>query len=165
MRRLSYDGRDIPVDESDLHVPQITTRDVDRGDAPHFLLKEITEAPASFRKTLRAKIVERDGVLDVRLPAETLPDRVLQALRAGAITRVLVIGQGTAAIAGQSLVLALRGAITGSAITVESMLATELSGFGLAPDMSDTLVVAASQSGTTTDTNRTVDLARRAARS
>ena len=40
------------------------------------------------------------------------------------------------------------------------MTATELSGFGLTGDMSDTLVVAISQSGTTTDTNRTVDLAR-----
>ena len=40
------------------------------------------------------------------------------------------------------------------------MAATELSGFGLSDDMSDTLVVAISQSGTTTDTNRTVDLAR-----
>src|SRR4029434_5896297 len=32
--------------------------------------------------------------------------------------------------------------------------------FGLGADMSDTLVVAISQSGTTTDTNRTVDLVR-----
>jgi glutamine---fructose-6-phosphate transaminase (isomerizing) len=40
------------------------------------------------------------------------------------------------------------------------MPATELSGFRLDDDMSDTLVVAISQSGTTTDTNRTVDLAR-----
>ena len=40
------------------------------------------------------------------------------------------------------------------------MPATELSGFGLDDDMSDTLVVAISQSGTTTDTNRTVDLVR-----
>ena len=40
------------------------------------------------------------------------------------------------------------------------MAATELSGFGLDDDMSDTLVVAISQSGTTTDTNRTVDLVR-----
>ena len=40
------------------------------------------------------------------------------------------------------------------------MLATELSGFELRADMSDTLVVAISQSGTTTDTNRTVDLVR-----
>ena len=55
VRRLSYDGRELPVDEGDLQVPQITTRDVDRGDAPHYLLKEITEAPASFRKTLRGQ--------------------------------------------------------------------------------------------------------------
>ena len=45
-------------------------------------------------------------------------------------------------------------------LRVEAALATELSGFGLRDDMSDTLVVAISQSGTTTDTNRTVDLAR-----
>ncbi len=160
IRRLSYDGRELPVDEGDVQVPQITTRDVDRGSAPHYLLKEITEAPASFRKTLRAKIVERDGLLDVRLPPETMPAAVLDGLRSGAIRRVLVIGQGTAAIAGQSLVQALRGAIAGSAVTMEAMLATELSGFGLTPDMNDTLVVATSQSGTTTDTNRTVDLAR-----
>jgi len=160
IRRLSYDGRELPVDESDVHLTQITTRDVDRGDAPHYLLKEISEAPASFRKTLRAKIVEREGLLDVRLPAETLPENVLQALRSGTIRRVLVIGQGTAAIAGQSLVQALRGAIAGSPVTMQAVLATELSGFGLTPDMSDTLVVATSQSGTTTDTNRTVDLAR-----
>jgi glucosamine--fructose-6-phosphate aminotransferase (isomerizing) len=43
---------------------------------------------------------------------------------------------------------------------VQALPATELSGFGLADDMSDTLVIAISQSGTTTDTNRTVDLVR-----
>ena len=43
---------------------------------------------------------------------------------------------------------------------MDALPATELSGFGLADDMSDTLVVAISQSGTTTDTNRTVDLVR-----
>src|SRR6185503_18387977 len=45
-------------------------------------------------------------------------------------------------------------------LTVEVVLATEFSGFGLTDDMRDTLVVATSQSGTTTDTNRTVDLVR-----
>jgi glucosamine--fructose-6-phosphate aminotransferase (isomerizing) len=43
---------------------------------------------------------------------------------------------------------------------VSALPSTELSGFGLDDDMGDTLVVAISQSGTTTDTNRTVDLAR-----
>ena len=45
-------------------------------------------------------------------------------------------------------------------LRVEALPATELSGFGLRADMGDTLVVAISQSGTTTDTNRTVDLVR-----
>jgi glucosamine--fructose-6-phosphate aminotransferase (isomerizing) len=43
---------------------------------------------------------------------------------------------------------------------VVALPATELSGFSLVDDMSDTLAVAISQSGTTTDTNRTVDLLR-----
>jgi glucosamine--fructose-6-phosphate aminotransferase (isomerizing) len=43
---------------------------------------------------------------------------------------------------------------------VETHCATELSGFHLRDDMADTLIVAVSQSGTTTDTNRTVDLVR-----
>ena len=41
-----------------------------------------------------------------------------------------------------------------------SIPSTELSGFKLSTDMSNVLVVAISQSGTTTDTNRTVDLVR-----
>jgi len=157
---MSYDGRDIPVSDGDLQTAQMTTRDVDRGDAPHYLLKEISESPGSFRKTLRAKIVDTDGRLEVRLPDETLTPAVLARLRSGDVRRVLVIGQGTAAIAGQSLAHTLRGALAGHPVNVEAVTATELSGFGLADDMRDTLIVAISQSGTTTDTNRTVDLAR-----
>ena len=63
--------------------PEITTRDVDRGDAPHYLLKEITEAPESFRKTLRGKLVERRRRLDVRLSPAVLARR---AARAGCAT-------------------------------------------------------------------------------
>ncbi|HWS45080.1 MAG TPA: SIS domain-containing protein [Acidimicrobiia bacterium] len=160
VRRMSYDGRELPVTAPDLHDTQMTTRDVDRGDAAHYLLKEITEAPASFRKTLRAKIVERDGRLDVQLPAEAMPAAAVERLRSGSIRRVLVVGQGTAAVAGQSVAHALRGALGDRPVAVDATTATELSGFGLGADMRDTLVVAISQSGTTTDTNRTVDLAR-----
>ena len=160
VRRWSYDGRELPIDVSELHQAQITTRDVDRGQAPHYLLKEITEAPASFRKTLRAKLIEADGRLAVRLSPETLSPAVVERLRSDTIRRVLVIGQGTAAIAAQSMAQVLRRATANLRLTVEAVTATELSGFGLAADMSDTLVVAISQSGTTTDTNRTVDLSR-----
>jgi glutamine---fructose-6-phosphate transaminase (isomerizing) len=160
IERLSYDGTPLPVGEADLAEAQITTRDIDRGSFPHFLLKEITESPDSFRKTLRGKIVERDGRLVVRLPDDALPAEVRASLRDGGIRRVLVIGQGTAAVAGQAMAAALAQFCPDMAMRVEALPATELSGFGLRQTMADTLVVAISQSGTTTDTNRTVDLVR-----
>jgi len=159
MRRLGYDGRAQPVTDSDVVVAQVTTRDIDRGDAPHYLLKEITESPASFAKTMRGKIVEEDGRLRAAVGQQALPDEVAARLAAGTITRVRVIGQGTAAVAGQSMAAVLDGLCAGG-LDVDAVTATELSGFGLRLDMSDTLAVAISQSGTTTDTNRTVDLLR-----
>jgi glucosamine--fructose-6-phosphate aminotransferase (isomerizing) len=158
--RWAYDGTVIPVLEDDLAEAQITTRDIDRGDSPHFLLKEIGEAPASFRKTLRGKLVEIDGRPDVLLGDDVLSPEVRAALANGSITRVLSIGQGTAAVAGRALLEGLAAFAPSASITVESVLATELSGFHLSESMDDTLVVAVSQSGTTTDTNRTVDLVR-----
>jgi glucosamine--fructose-6-phosphate aminotransferase (isomerizing) len=159
LKRCRYNGSEAPVGDADVVKAEITTRDVDRGGFEHFLLKEITEAPDSFRKTLRGRIVAgADGLLGVRLGEETLPPALVAALSEGRITQVLVIGQGTAAVAGQAVADAVRQCLTGFA--VQALPATELSGFGLVDDMSDTLVVAISQSGTTTDTNRTVDLAR-----
>ncbi len=161
IERWSYDGTPLPVAADDLTAPSITTRDIDRGAHPHFLLKEITEAPSSFRTTLRGKLVaEPDGTLAVHLPDSSVPADVRADLTAGRITRVVVVGQGTAAVAGQSLAVVLADLVAHTPLRVEAALATELSGFGLRPDMSDTLVVAISQSGTTTDTNRTVDLVR-----
>jgi glucosamine--fructose-6-phosphate aminotransferase (isomerizing) len=158
--RQAYDGTPLPVTEADLHRAQVTTRDIDRGDHPHFLLKEISEAPTSFRKTLRGKLVDRGEGLTVELGEDVLSSAVRDALRSGRIERVQVIGQGTAHVAGQSLAAALVDAAPDGRLRIEALPATELSGFGLRPDMSDTIVVAISQSGTTTDTNRTVDLAR-----
>ncbi len=79
--------------------------------------------------------------------------------RAATIRRVLCIGQGTAAVASQS-VAALLARLSHDQLDIDPITATELSGFHLRPRMDDTLVIAVSQSGTTTDTNRTVDLAR-----
>jgi glucosamine--fructose-6-phosphate aminotransferase (isomerizing) len=159
IRRLAYDGTPLPVTEDDLVRAEVTTRDIDRGHSPHFLLKEMTEAPDSFRKTLRGKIIEQDGLLRAELGPRALPAAVAARLADGSIRKALVIGQGTAAIAGRAMAELLEG-LAGDRLDVDSLTATELSGFRLQPDMRDTLVVAVSQSGTTTDTNRTVDLAR-----
>jgi glucosamine--fructose-6-phosphate aminotransferase (isomerizing) len=159
--RVSYDGTDLPVTADDVQTAQITTRDIDRGAYPHFLLKEVVEAPGSWHKTLRGHVVEGpDGLLSASLGDETIPQSVADRLRSRAIERVVVIGQGTAAVAGQSLALTLGALTDATDLRVEATPATELSGFGMRPDMSDTLIIAISQSGTTTDTNRTVDVAR-----
>ncbi|MDA3014579.1 MAG: SIS domain-containing protein [Actinomycetota bacterium] len=159
IRRLSYDGTEMPVGATEVQVAEVTTRDIDRGDAPHFLLKEISESPTSLRKTLRGRIVDADGHLVARLDERSLPRVVRERLATGAIRRVRVIGQGTAAVAGQSTA-AILDELCAGALDVSSITATELSGFHLRPNMSDTLAIAVSQSGTTTDTNRTVDLLR-----
>jgi glucosamine--fructose-6-phosphate aminotransferase (isomerizing) len=159
IRRLGYDGRELPVAAGGLTRASITTRDIDRGDAPHFLLKEISEAPRSFTKTLRGKIVERAGLLAADVGELTLPPAIAARLADGSITKIRVIGQGTAAVAGQGAA-ALIDTMCAGAVDVDAVVATELSGFGLRLDMRDTLAIAVSQSGTTTDTNTTVDLLR-----
>jgi glucosamine--fructose-6-phosphate aminotransferase (isomerizing) len=154
---FSYDGTPIPLTQNVVATAEVTTRDIDRGDSPHFLLKEIGEAPRSFRKTIRGRTDEVGGLLVPDLDELTLPQAVRDRLANGSITRIRVIGQGTAAVAGTSLVPVLTS-LLGSSIHVEALTATELSGFAMETDMSDMLVIAVSQSGTTTDTNRTVDL-------
>ncbi|MCU1396928.1 MAG: glmS [Acidimicrobiales bacterium] len=159
IRRISYDGTELPISADEVVTAEVTTRDIDRGASPHFLLKEISEAPNSFRKTLRAKIVEHDGLLRASVGDRAMPPEIVERLRNGGIRRVLVIGQGTAAVAGRSVATTLDVLVEGG-LDVDPIVATELSGFGMRLDMSDTLVIAVSQSGTTTDTNRTVDLVR-----
>ncbi|MFY9343660.1 MAG: SIS domain-containing protein, partial [Planctomycetota bacterium] len=160
IQRVAYDGTALPVADGSLTRGTVTTRDIDRGEFRHFLAKEIAEAPLSLQKTLRGRIVRVADRLQVALPPASLPTAVANALRTGTTRRILVIGQGTAAVAGQAVAAAITDALARTTIAVQALPATELSGFALRDDMRDTLVVAISQSGTTTDTNRTVDLVR-----
>ena len=153
----SYDGTPMPLTHSNVATAEVTTRDIDRGDAPHFLLKEIGESPRSFRKTIRGRTADVGGRLVPDLDEFTFPASIASKLASGSIRRIRVIGQGTAAVAGTSLIPVLTSLLD-SSIQVEAITATELSGFAMQTDMSDMLVIAVSQSGTTTDTNRTVDL-------
>jgi len=160
LQRQAYDGTTLPVTQKNLARAAVTTRDIDRGEFRHFLQKEIGEAPSSLQKTLRGRIVKTKGKLRAVLPEASLPPAVVEALAKKTTKRVLVIGQGTAAVAGQAVAAAIADALAPSGIHVAATPATELSGFGLTDDMRETLIVAISQSGTTTDTNRTVDLVR-----
>ena len=75
------------------------------------------------------------------------------------IKRVLFIGQGTAAVAGVAVSVFMEKLFAGR-LHVSAMKATELSGYRMTDRLDDCLIIAISQSGTTTDTNRTIDMAR-----
>lgn len=90
----AYDGSVIDIAADRVQTAEVTTRDIDRGDAPHFLLKEITESPRSFSKTLRGRVGEVDGMYVPELDETTLPASVRERLANGSIRRIRVIGRG-----------------------------------------------------------------------
>lgn len=148
-----------PIEPKELRIAEVTTRDLELGPATHYLQKEIYEAPSSFRKTLRGRLRYRTPEPTVSLSATSLPSDVRKRIRSGDLREVFVIGQGTAAVASRG-VAQLMYAAAGDQLAVTALPASEFSAWRLRPDMTQACVVAVSQSGTTTDTNRSVDLAR-----
>lgn len=140
----------------------ITTRDINRASFEHYLLKEINESTRSVKKTLRGRLsLNADqSQAQLFLPEDSLPQALRRRLRESQVQEIMVIGQGTAAIAASAIADLMREYLGRKGLLVSAMKATELSGFHLNRLDSSVLIVAVSQSGTTTDTNRTVDLAR-----
>jgi len=163
IRAFFYDGTPLPLGGHSIRKAEITTRDIDRGDYPHFFLKEITESVLSVRKTLRGRYrFERDGAGErviFNLGEDVIPGRIKEDLQCGRIRRIVAVGQGTAAVAAHAVADAMERCLAGSGIRVEGKVASELSGFCLKNDLHDTLVIPITQSGTTTDTNRAVTMA------
>jgi len=151
-------GEEVPLTWA-LQTTAVTSRDLSLGNYEHYLDKELHDVPESLRRTLRDRIARHNGRLRVALPDSSLPPHVRKRIAAGAITQVVVVGQGTAAVAAQGIAHIV-GLIAGARLHVSVFPATEFSAWYLRRDMSDTLVVAVSHSGSTTDTNRAVDLAR-----
>ncbi|TWB75611.1 glucosamine--fructose-6-phosphate aminotransferase (isomerizing) [Nitrospirillum amazonense] len=149
---------------------EIFSRDIFRGRHDHFFEKEVHEAPASVRKTLTGRYRRQDRRVSFDLSlaggTDTGPWAGLRARLADPakppIRRILVTGQGTAAIAAMGIEHLIRLALDKAPVTVTSAKASELSTNLDGKSLDDALVIAISQSGTTTDTNRTVDLARAA---
>jgi glucosamine--fructose-6-phosphate aminotransferase (isomerizing) len=165
---MFYDGTPVEIDEKDVKHTEITSRDIDRQEFPHYFMKEISESPVSVEKTLqnRWKIKEDDkGQYVITLPEKTFPDSLQAAFLDGQIRRIFFVGQGTAGVAALACANILNYYLGDPSIYISAIRASELSGFvmsehDVASSMSDTLVVAISQSGTTTDTNRAVDMVR-----
>ena len=166
IKAMFYDGTRIEIREKDIKHTQITSRDIDRQGFPHYFLKEISEAPVSVEKTLQNRWkIEEDGKQRyvLTLDEKVFPISIQQAFINNKIRRIYFVGQGTAGVAAQVCADILNYYIDEPSFTACSLKASELSGFKLneydeKDSMADALVVAISQSGTTTDTNRTVDM-------
>ncbi|MGD9366133.1 MAG: SIS domain-containing protein, partial [Desulfobacteraceae bacterium] len=160
-----YDGTPIQLNTDDIQSTEITSRDIDRQNFPHYFLKEISEAPASVTKTLqnRWKIDKDSGHYTIALDEDAFPQELAQALSDQRIRRVFFIGQGTAGVAAAAGADILNYYLNEPSLSISALKASELSGFQLDEQggdgsMQDALVIAISQSGTTTDTNRAVDM-------
>ena len=161
IERISYDGTPLPVDADEL---------VDRADHdPRHRPRRVPALPA--QGDLRgAGVVPQDAAGQDhrarRRAARRAPARDAVRGAAGAAARGSVPPGARRSVRaprpsrGRASRSRCRTRSARRTVAVEAVLATELSGFRLGADMSDTLVIAISQSGTTTDTNRTVDLAR-----
>jgi len=166
IKAMFYDGTRVEIGEKDIKHTQITSRDIDRQEFPHYFMKEISESPVSVEKTLQNRWkIEEDGKRRyvLTLDEKTFPISIQQAFINNKIRRIYFVGQGTAGIAAQACADILNYYIYEPSFTACSLKASELSGFKLNEyddknSMADTLVVAFSQSGTTTDTNRAVDM-------
>lgn len=163
---MYYDGTPVILNEKDIKYTEITSRDIDRQDYPHYFLKEISEAPISVEKTLqnRWKIMQDDmNRYMITLDATIFPERLQQALLDKKIRRIFFVGQGTAGVAALACSDILNYYMNDPSFYISALKASELSGFKLSDKektntMADALVIAISQSGTTTDTNRAVEM-------
>ncbi|MCF8111984.1 MAG: SIS domain-containing protein, partial [Desulfobacteraceae bacterium] len=165
---MFYDGTPIEFTDDDIRCTALTSRDIDRQDFDHYFLKEISEAPASVRRTLenRWKIIGTDGRrYEINLDDTNVPQKLVEQINSGGINQVLFIGQGTAGVAAMACANLMRHYLGDPSMRIESLKSSELSGFMLhdtdGRDLSDTILIPISQSGTTTDTNRTVDMVRK----
>lgn len=168
IRSVYYDNSPIDISPDQVLSSQITSRDIDRQDYPHYFLKEISESPDSVEKTLENKFKKSGdtALLTVHLDESAVPAALEKEFKSKKIKRVCFIGQGTAGIAAQGCADLLRYYLGEDDVEIRALKSSELSGFSITDEgkeknsMASTLVVAISQSGTTTDTNRTVDMAK-----
>ncbi len=161
-----YDNTPIGIDDHNVMTSQITSRDIDRQNFSHYFLKEISESPYSVEKTLENKItlpVESNYFITC-LDKTMIPDTLAADFKNNRIKKVYFIGQGTAGVAAQGCADLLNFYLGDRNIEIRALKSSELSGFsliqgnGIEKLMANTLVIAISQSGTTTDTNRTIDM-------
>ncbi len=170
VKAMFYDGTPVKLNSEDIKHTAITSRDIDRQDYPHYFLKEVSESPDSVERTLQNRWKIKDNgsqYYEITLDETVVPEKLKNALSGdpsrSPIRRIYFVGQGTAGVAALVCADTLKYYLNDPALQISALKASELSGFTLSESdddrsLADALVIAISQSGTTTDTNRAVDM-------
>ena len=166
LQSVYYDGNLAKYKKTDILKTQITSRDIDRQDFKHYFLKEIIESPNSFEKTLENKfeLSTKTNQFFINQNKSKFFEKLEDDFKKDKIRHIYFIGQGTAGVAAKCCSNILNYYLENKNINISAKKSSELSGFFLdnsddsKKDMSDTIVIAISQSGTTTDTNRAIDM-------
>ena len=160
VQRLAYDGSDLPLTDDDVVTAEVTTRDINRGDVPALPAEGDLRGAAQ----LRQDAARQDRRTRRRLRRGGRRRRAATRHRGSPRRRIDHADPGDRPGHGGR-----RRAEHGRHPRRVDARPTRrrrrspppnCPGFGMRLDMSDTLAIAVSQSGTTTDTNRTVDLLR-----
>ena len=165
IKAIDYNGDPVQLSEDTIKQTGITVRDIDRQGFSHYFLKEIFESPGSVEKTVRNRwsISKKNGKRHslIILDHTVIPPALAKAFHQDRIKEILFIGQGTAGVAGYGCAELLRYYLADSGIRIASLKASEFSGNTLKTNLKESLIIAITQSGTTTDTNMAIDMARK----
>ena len=104
----------------------ISTRDLDRGPHAHYLAREIAESPRALRRTLRARFSIASERTHLELGDDAIPPAIRDALAAGAIRAVFVVGDELARAAAAATADFLASLVDGSGMAVTAIPAVEL---------------------------------------
>ncbi len=158
MARYLDNGEEVALKEETI---EIFSRDIFRGKYNHYIEKEVHEASSSVLNTLHGKYLKNDTITFLPEGFGNGP-ALVERIKGGdtPIKRIICVGQGTAAVAAMAVATLLRRTLKGSGLSIESYTGSELIGFIGDERMDDVFLIPVSQSGTTTDTNRVVDICR-----
>ncbi len=126
--------------ERDVHVSKLSGNAVDKGEYPHYMLKEIYEQPAAIAETLEGRIGQ-DKVLDSAFGPKAI--EIFDRIKA-----VQILACGTSYHAG---LIAKYGIESVTSLPVNVEVASEFR-YRKVVVLPDTLVITISQSGETADT-------------
>jgi glucosamine 6-phosphate synthetase-like amidotransferase/phosphosugar isomerase protein len=146
------------------NISNLSTRDLNKGSFSTYFLKEINDTELFLKRTILKYIDFKKKKNKKIYGSFSISKRIVDKLKNKKIKNIIFTGMGscyTAAVGISKYLLINLPLTVRNKIKIQATLASEGSGFYLAKNMSDTIIIVLAQSGTTIDTNVYAKLARK----